>query len=146
MHKKTSPDSIENIIPDTPSTKSSSRTILISTLLGLSLNACEPAVTPLYGVEMVDEDNDGQFQGDDCNDQDPFTYYGAAESEYVEENTAAECMTDADEDGWGDAFPNEDYPISAGLDCDDSNPDIHPEAEEIPNDGIDQNCNDSDLD
>ena len=40
-----------------------------------------------------------------------------------------------DEDGDGFEY---------GIDCDDQNPDIHPEAEEIPGDGIDSNCNNDD--
>ena len=42
--------------------------------------------------------------------------------------------TDADGDGWS---------VDAG-DCDDSDPTIHPTAEEIPFDGIDQNCDGKD--
>lgn len=44
-----------------------------------------------------------------------------------------EPIVDMDGDGW-----------EAGDDCDDDDPEIHPEAEEIPGDGVDQNCNEDD--
>ena len=42
--------------------------------------------------------------------------------------------TDEDGDGWTPDMG----------DCDDNNPDIHPDATETPNDGIDSNCNGDD--
>ncbi len=42
-------------------------------------------------------------------------------------------VTDEDEDGYG-----------AGRDCDDEDPNIHPDAEEIPDDGVDSNCDGED--
>ena len=80
-------------------------------LLGLSLTACgdtkdtasdtgsdtaieaEPEMAALYGVEEVDNDGDGFFGEDDCDDDDP---------------------------------------------------NINPDAEETPGDGIDSNCNNDD--
>ena len=44
-----------------------------------------------------------------------------------------EAAVDMDEDGY-DSFE----------DCDDNDPDIHPEAEEIAGDGVDSNCDGED--
>ena len=50
----------------------------------------------------------------------------------------AEMMDTAYWDDDGDGFSIEDG------DCDDSNPDIHPDATETPSDGVDSNCNGED--
>jgi len=56
---------------------------------------------------------------------------------------------DTDGDGFGDEDadptnacdrPGEAWAADGGLDCDDTDPEINPDAEEIPGDGIDQNC------
>ena len=140
----------------------SSRNFAVSTaLLGLCLSGCgdqgskiedsvdteEPAeedldtavdildsgVEPPYGVGELDSDNDGFYSDDDCDDSDPFAFPGAAENE-----SATECHRDADEDGYGDSTTNGD--VTPGGDCDDSDATIHPAATDIPDDGIDQNC------
>ena len=86
---------------------------------------------PEYGVEMVDNDADGWDAEIDCNDEDANTFPGSAEND-----STTDCMTDADGDGYGDA--NAASPIIAGSDCDDSNPDINPGAEDPALD-----CNDA---
>ncbi len=53
---------------------------------------------------------------------------------------AEECSEKHDEDG--DGFCGRMY---GGTDCEDGNPAIHPLAAEIPEDGIDQDCNRHDL-
>ncbi len=50
----------------------------------------------------------------------------------------SDCMTDADDDGYGDATPSISG-VAAGADCDDSDPDISPEALDLC-DGTDNNC------
>ena len=46
--------------------------------------------------------------------------------------------------GVPDMMDNDGDGYDSEIDCDDDNPDIHPDAEEIPGDGIDSNCNDDD--
>ena len=93
---------------------------------------------------FVDADGDGYFEGEDCNDSDPDIYPGAPEDCCETEDMNCDgvvdmctnCFAGVDEDGDG-------YFTGWGpgpLDCDDSDPAIHPGAEEICEDGIDQDC------
>ena len=65
-------------------------------------------------VSDGDLDDDGQlgtnFDGQDCDDADPFTFTGIAAAE-----DAAACMTDVDGDGWGAISVAEG--VDAGTDC-----------------------------
>jgi putative metal-binding protein/FG-GAP repeat protein len=98
-------------------------------------------------AECVDADGDGfRAQGRtcgpaDCNDQDPAVHPGAVEicDDGIDNNCDGRIDglgVDNDGDGWpGDADP------SCGLiDCNDSDPAIHPGAPEICTDGKDNNC------
>jgi hypothetical protein len=66
---------------------------------------------------------------------------------------AADRDCDADHDGFGDprepfvacAHEASDAYVQDRNDCDDSDPDINPDAEEIPNDHVDQDCDGMDL-
>ena len=84
-----------------------------------------------------DADDDGHEDtvagGDDCDDFDATTYPGAAFEE-----SASDCMTDADGDGWGSDDPAEG--VTAGTDCDDEEPAASPGGTEYC-DGIDNACN-----
>ncbi|MCB9665582.1 MAG: hypothetical protein H6732_15835 [Alphaproteobacteria bacterium] len=71
--------------------------------------------------------------GADCADDDASTFPGAAEAE-----SASACRRDHDEDGYGDAMPPAG--VSAGKDCDDDAPLIHPGVEEVWYDGVDADC------
>ena len=95
-------------------------------------------------VGCADNDGDGYGVGDDClgtdcDDDDPFTYPGAAVSE-----SELGCTRDADGDGWGDDTVS--GTVVPGTDCDDDDFLRHPEAAELPNDGVDNACGlDGDL-
>ncbi|MDD9965416.1 MAG: MopE-related protein, partial [Myxococcales bacterium] len=82
-----------------------------------------------------DEDNDGFPASLDCNDSDASVNPDQQEicGSGVDENCDGEMATDdCDEDGFVDIQ-------QGGTDCDDTNPDIHPEAHEYC-DGVDNNC------
>ncbi len=119
-----------------------------------------------FYCEKIDEDNDGFYAYEDCNDLDPFINPAAEEicdgldnncDGNVDENF--ELITyylDEDSDGFGDNNKTiddcqlpENYAVQAG-DCDDSNPEINPDQTEIPYNGIDDDCNpetrDDDID
>ena len=134
-----------------PHCATSSRSIL-PVMLGLSLLGCGTSekdtgeevtiqpenVEPPYGVGAYDEDGDGFPFEEDCNDTDPATYPGAA---YNESNNL--CMQDRDGDGYGASEP-EIAEVSTGADCNDDDATIHPQAEEVQGDGVDQNCDGTD--
>ena len=71
----------------------------------------------------------------DCDDYSAQTYIGAAALD-----SATACMSDVDGDGYGDASPVMQG-VAVGSDCNDGNATIHPNATEIPADGVDSNCN-----
>jgi len=109
---------------------------------GLPIEDCD---APVGAVEF----------GGDCDDTDPDVHPDAMElcdgidrdcDGAISEETT--LYIDEDGDGWGTdavvACPGEGL-ASQGGDCDDDDSTVHPDAEEIPYDGIDQDCADGDL-
>lgn len=104
-----------------------------------------------------DLDNDGYLLADDCDDNDRYVNPNAIEiCNDIDDNCNGEVddglvfkqyWLDSDEDDFGDesisimscyAY-NWDY-VKNPDDCDDNDPKINPESIEIPNNGIDENC------
>lgn len=89
-----------------------------------------------------DDDGDGYAQQGtegavvDCDDAEFFTFPGAAHRD-----SPTACMQDRDNDGYGAAISK----VDGGTDCHDLNPNVHPNALEIPDDGVDQDCQANDL-
>ena len=116
--------------------------------------------------EETDSDHDGfRICEGDCNDIDSTIHPGAQEicGDGIDQDCSGSdepCpytwYKDADDDGYSDGtaivqvaqpagFRLEDDLISTSGDCSDTNDTIHPGAQEICGDGIDQDCNGSDL-
>lgn len=86
--------------------------------------------------------------GLDCNDQDPNMNPWASEicGDNIDQDCSGQdaecpvgCDVDADRDGFGQGEG------CFGFDCNDRNAQINPGARDVPNDGIDQDCNGADL-
>ena len=107
-----------------------------------------------------DLDGDGYGTANDCDDEDAAINPGAAETcdgvdnncnSQIDENVKTTYYRDADGDGYGDSNTiTEDCTQPSGYvtdntDCDDNNAAVHPGAQEVAYDGIDQDCNGSDL-
>ena len=93
--------------------------------------------------------------GWDCDDARPEAYPGARDlvADGVDDDCDGyeQCYLDGDHDRYGDGeTPSDPLCVRRGAsaldgDCDDSNDAIHPAAGEIPGDGVDQNCDTSEL-
>ena len=108
-------------------------------------------------VELIDADGDGSFENEDCDDNDASKYPGADEvcdgidndCDGDTDNGAIDTLEfyiDTDGDGFGDSETSIDECeappgfVLDNTDCDDSDVDINPDAEEICDEGIDNDC------
>ena len=123
---------------------------------------CGPGVVPGHGDDgawvwdhgvgaITDEDHDGSLWGDDCDNLDPAAFPGAEEQpgDGIDQDCDGLelCPVDADGDGVGGGA-TEPGSIPCEIppgDCDDAAPDVGPGAEDLPGDGIDQDCDGSDA-
>ncbi len=102
----------------------------------------------------TDADGDGTYAWQDCDDQDAEVFPGADETcnerdddcdGDVDEGVGLELWADDDGDGWGDVDTSvTDCEETTGWatqpgDCDDADPDVHPDAEEAC-DEVDNDC------
>jgi hypothetical protein len=105
----------------------------------------------------LDQDGDGAYSYEDCDDLDPYTRPGATD---ICDNKDNDCdgqtdedlefvafYADLDGDGYGSEMPvfmacatDSTGFVKNSTDCDDSNPAIHPDATEVC-DGLDNDCN-----
>jgi hypothetical protein len=115
---------------------------------------CDPTTE-----DGIDADSDGYESNVDCDDNNADVNPGAVEvcdlldnncDGNIDEGVGVSYFADADGDGYGDASnstisctPPPGYVSNSG-DCNDNDPAINPGASDIPNDGIDQNCDGSD--
>ena len=116
---------------------------------------------------MADNDGDGYGDlfaptggvgGNDCDDTDSSVYFGAPEipGDGISQDcdNTEDCYVDNDGDGFGstevvaslDLDCTDPGEADDSADCDDTTADISPDAEEIPYDGIDQDCDPSTVD
>ncbi len=134
---------------------------MIVSAIALATIGCGPGVAPRDtgggGAPQVDADGDGAYSDADCDDVDPLVFPGAAERcNELDDNCdgvvdeaapgTAAWYVDSDADGYGDnaatgiacAAPAGTSPL--GGDCDDADPDDHPDATEVVGNGDDDDC------
>jgi hypothetical protein len=104
--------------------------------------------------DSVDNDQDGYSDDEDCNDSDADVNPGAEEvcdgidndcDDEIDEGVSETFYADTDGDGFGDMSSTSDLCealegwVPNSEDCDDTNPDIYPDADELC-DGEDNDC------
>ena len=72
---------------------------------------------------------------DDCDDAEPSAWTGAEESCDGIDNDCDDEVDEVDEDGDGHVVPS-----CGGEDCDDADAEVHPDVDEICNNGVDDDC------
>jgi len=98
-----------------------------------------------------DGDGDSWIDDVDCDDEDATIFPGAKDLPYdgIDSDCQHDDDFDLDRDGHvpkeyvgQDTYPDlrGEFGELPGGDCNDRNPDIHPEAEDIFDNGIDENC------
>ena len=105
-------------------------------------------------VESIDEDGDGFLSDEDCDDSNSQINPNTPEicdgidnncDGNIDEDVLSTFYADSDEDGFGssnisiEACSASDGFVSIGTDCNDSDADTYPGAEELC-DGLDNNC------
>jgi hypothetical protein len=111
--------------------------------------ACEQACTERWW--HTDADGDGLGDPDDADDECerlPGTVANAMDCNDSDPDQPAIWYLDEDGDGYGtEPVVGCDVPgaSSRGGDCDESAPSVHPGADELAGDGVDQNCDGSDI-
>ncbi len=113
------------------------RSILAVLFCALVLTACDTAES--------DFDNDGVSDLLDCDPQDPAIYPGAPDpwGDGVDSD-CGDCPDLEVADGVDvdcDGYPSNVDRDHERYDCDDNDGDVHPGAEDPPDDGVDQDCN-----
>jgi len=106
-----------------------------------------------------DADGDGYGNGRDCDDDDPTIHPDAVEycdevdndcdgdTDEPDAMDALPWWVDSDSDGFGDperlakACEHPSGWVDNDADCDDDNAAVNPDEEEVPGDGIDNDCN-----
>ena len=100
---------------------------------------------------LTDSDGDGDPDSTDCDDADPTVYTGAPEACDFVDSDCDGSLVDTFPDWDGDLEPDctdtddDNDGIIDSTDCDDFNPSIYNGAPEVCGDGVDQDCDGSDL-